>query len=144
MTTLGIELLSQLKKVTLQHCVDTLKNNVPAEEVKEATELKKTLNDLRMKDKSDDGFDLKEADYQHVLNKFKSMTILHMIWKQKGPAEILGNNRFIHMKTYLPRICEALVVGKMKEVIFAASSIFQLGGQPGHSPEEVLIYAYRV
>ena len=25
-------------------------------------------------------------------------TMLHMIWKQKGPAEILKNSRFIHMK----------------------------------------------
>lgn len=25
-------------------------------------------------------------------------TMLHMIWKQNGPAEILKNSRFIHMK----------------------------------------------
>ena len=65
-------------------------------------------------------------------------TILHMIWKQKGPAEILKNNRFIHMKPYLPRTCEALVVGQMKEDILKMSSIYQVGGQPGHSPEELI------
>ena len=64
-------------------------------------------------------------------------TILYMIWKQKGPAEILKNNRFIHMKeSFLPRTCEALVVGKMKECILQSSSKFQVGGQPGHSSEE--------
>ena len=60
-----------------------------------------------------------------------------MIWKSKGPAEILKNSRFIHMKeVYLQRTCEALVVGKMKEQILGSSSKYQVGGQPGHSPEE--------
>ena len=64
-------------------------------------------------------------------------TILYMIWKQKGPAEILKNSRFIHIKEgYLPRTCEALVVSKMKECILQSSSMYQVGGQPGHSPEE--------
>ena len=64
-------------------------------------------------------------------------TILNMIWKQKGPAEILKNNRFIHTKeTFLPRTCEALATNKMKECILSQSSKYQVGGQPGHSPEE--------
>ena len=50
-------------------------------------------------------------------------TILNMIWKQKGPSEILKNNRFIHTKeTFLPRTCEALATNKMKECIL--SSLF--------------------
>ena len=66
-------------------------------------------------------------------------TILNMIWKQKGPAEILSNSRFIHTKeTYWPRICEALAVQKMKSTILNSSSKYQVGGQPGHSPEEHL------
>ena len=65
-------------------------------------------------------------------------TVLHMIWKQKGPANILGNNRFIHMKSYLPRLCEALVVDQMKDDILSNSSVYQIGGQPGHSPEELI------
>ena len=64
-------------------------------------------------------------------------TILAMIWKQKGPMEVLKNSRFIHMKEgFLARTCEALVVGKMKECILKSSSKFQVGGQPGHGPEE--------
>ena len=64
-------------------------------------------------------------------------TILFMIWKQKGPAEVLKNSRFIHMKEgFLPRTCEALVVGKMKDTILESSSKYQVGGQPGHFPEE--------
>ena len=64
-------------------------------------------------------------------------TLLYMIWKSQGPAEILKNSRFIHMKEgFLPRTCEALVVGKMKECILDSSSKFQVGGQTGHSPEE--------
>ena len=64
-------------------------------------------------------------------------TLLYMIWKQKGPAEVLKNSRFIHMKeSFLPRTCEALVVTKMKEIILKSSSKYQVGGQPGHGPEE--------
>ena len=64
-------------------------------------------------------------------------TLLYMIWKQKGPADVLKNSRFIHMKEgFLPRTCEALVVGKMKDQILKSSSKYQVGGQPGHSPEE--------
>ena len=63
-------------------------------------------------------------------------TMLYMISKKKGPAEILKNNRFIHMKDYLARTCEALVVNKMRKTIFEKSSKFQIGGQSGHCPEE--------
>ena len=36
----------------------------------------------------------------------------------------------------LPRAAEAVVVGRMKERILEASSIYQVGGQPGHSTDE--------
>ena len=36
-------------------------------------------------------------------------TILHMIYKGKGKCEELSNNRFIHSKSWLPRLVEALV-----------------------------------
>ena len=61
----------------------------------------------------------------------------YMIWKQKGPQEILQNNRFIHLKEhYLPRTVEALVVNKMKDDILGKSTIYQVGGQPGHGTDE--------
>ena len=63
-------------------------------------------------------------------------TVLQMIWKGKGPAEVLKNSRFIHLKSFLPRACEALVVERMKPAILAASSPYQVGGQPGHSTSE--------
>ena len=59
-----------------------------------------------------------------------------MIWKGKGPAEVLKNSRFLHMKPILPRACEAVVVGRMKKRILQASSIYQVGGQPGHSTDK--------
>ena len=37
---------------------------------------------------------------------------------------------------FLPRTCGALVVGKIKEFILNSSSKYQVGGQPGHGPEE--------
>ena len=64
-------------------------------------------------------------------------TILFIIWKQKGPADILKNSHFIHLKDgFLPRTCEALVVEKMKQCILKSSSKYHVGGQPGHSTEE--------
>ena len=64
-------------------------------------------------------------------------TILHMLWKQKVPVEILKNNRLIHLKeNFWPRTCEALVVNKMKDCILSSSSKFQVGGHPGHAPDE--------
>ena len=66
-------------------------------------------------------------------------TILYMIWKSKGPQEIMKNNRFIHMKEhYLPRTVESIVVNVMKEDILDKSTMYQVGGQPGHSTDEHL------
>ena len=66
-------------------------------------------------------------------------TVLQMIWKQKASAEVLKNNRFIHMKEhYLPRTVESLVVNKMKDDILAKSTIYQIGGKPGHSIDDHL------
>ena len=66
-------------------------------------------------------------------------TVLHMIYKGKGKKEELPNNRFIHCKSWLPRVAEAcLVEGGMKQAMVEESSRYQVGGQAGHRPEELL------
>ena len=66
-------------------------------------------------------------------------TILNMIYKGTGKREILSNNRFIHCKEWFPRVVEGLIVnGGMKEQLVSNSSMYQIGGQPGHRPEELL------
>ena len=65
-------------------------------------------------------------------------TILQQIYKGKGSRLELGNSRYIHIKDWLPRTCDALIVEKMKPDIFAASSIFQIGGQAEHRTQEHL------
>ena len=68
-----------------------------------------------------------------------SYTTLHMIFKGKGRPDILSNNRFIHCKDWLPRAAEGLVVEDgLKEPLIAGSSMYQIGGQPGHRPEELV------
>ena len=52
--------------------------------------------------------------------------------KGKGSRLELGNNRYIHLKDWLPRTCDALIVDNMKPDILESSSIFQIGGQAGH------------
>ena len=75
-------------------------------------------------------------DIEEFPTQFRK-TLLNMIWKQKGPAEVLKNNRFIHLKEhYLPRTVEAMVVNKMKDDILSKSTVYQVGGQPGHSTDE--------
>ena len=77
----------------------------------------------------------KFLDAEEFPDKFRE-TLLVMIWKKKGPAEILKNNRFVHMKHHLARTCEALAFKSSKNQIFQKSTVYQIGGQSGHSPEE--------
>ena len=77
----------------------------------------------------------KFIDKEEFPDKFGE-TIFHMIWKKKGPAETLKNNRFVHMKHPMARACEALVFSKCKDDIFEKVTVYQIGGQAGHSPEE--------
>ena len=48
-------------------------------------------------------------DIEEVPIMFRK-TLLIMIWKRKGPMDILKNNRFLHMKEVLVRCVDALVV----------------------------------
>ena len=68
-------------------------------------------------------------------------TTLHMIYKAgTGRREKLQNNRFIHSKTWLPRTAEACLVEEgMKSALVEGSSMYQIGGQPGHRAEELII-----
>ena len=66
-------------------------------------------------------------------------TVLHQLWKRKLPKEELNNHRFLHIKDWLPRCCEAMVVGKMKEGILSAGTKYQIGGLPNHRVEEHLV-----
>ena len=43
------------------------------------------------------------------------------------------------MKDWLPRLCESVVVGKMKQDILKGGTIHQIGGIPGHCSEEHLV-----
>ena len=76
---------------------------------------------------------------EHFPNEFNTTT-LHMIFKGgKGKKEVLSDNRFIHSKTWMPRLAEALVVeGGMKNPLVENSTIYQIGGQPKHRPEELV------
>ena len=71
-------------------------------------------------------------------NRFQNTT-LHMIYKGRGRREVLSDNRFIHCKDWFARTAEALVVKDgLKEALVSGSSMYQVGGQPGHRSEELL------
>ena len=65
-------------------------------------------------------------------------TTLHMIFKGgKGRKHILSDNRFVHSKFWFPRTVEGLVVIEgLKKPLVEGSSVYQIGGQPGHRSEE--------
>ena len=65
-------------------------------------------------------------------------TTLHQIYKGKGKKELLDNNWYIHSKDWLPRLVEGVIVDEMKDDILDGSSPYQIGGQPGHQPQEHL------
>ena len=61
-----------------------------------------------------------------------------MIFKDgKGKKHILSDNRFVHSEFWFPCTVEGLVViGGLKEHLVGSSSVYQIGGQPGHRSEE--------
>ena len=63
-----------------------------------------------------------------------------MIFKGgKGRKEILSDSRFIHCKDFWARTAEGLIVEDgLKGPLIDMSSIYQIGGQPGHRPEELV------
>ena len=69
-------------------------------------------------------------------------TVLHMVFKagKMSRREVLPDNRFIHSKqTFLPRLAESLLVEQgVKQPLLRNSTRYQIGGQPGHRPEELL------
>ena len=63
---------SEIKKVTLEYCFNTLKNNEPEVESREAIELKEELHKLRMKDKNNDKeYEITDEDFFTTLWKFE-------------------------------------------------------------------------
>ena len=155
---------SEIKKVTLQHCLNVLSKNVPEKEVLQVVKDKKELHDILMKDVMSGKFKMTEKDYWQQVTKFKrkgkrsydflvkagprfqtaiykltdrilskeeipdifNKTLLIQLFKGKGDPKDLGNSRFLHMKDWLPRLCEAVVVEgkKEKRVSFSVDTIF--------------------
>ena len=167
----------EIKEVTLKHCVKSLKNGIPEEEVKQIVDLVNNVHDERMKEVETEDDDVTIEDFEEVLSKIEKKnkrsydflirtgegfkesifqlckriirdetvpanffeTTLHQLWKKKFPKEDLNNHRFIHMKNWLPKCCEALLVSKMKPRILEAGTKYQIGGKPFHRVEEHLI-----
>ena len=65
---------------------------------------------------------------------------LHVILKSCNVRkEILSQNRFVHCKGWFARVAESLVVEDgLKQPLIEGSSMYQIGGQPGHRPEEMV------
>ena len=68
-----------------------------------------------------------------------SATSLIPIWKKKGSALDLNMMRYIHLKSWEAKLCEALVTEKMKPNIVKACPSIQIGGIPKSSCSEHLL-----
>ena len=64
---------SEIKVVTLEYCLNVLKNNKPAEEVKQLIELKEIAHEMRMKNKENDkDYEISDADFFETVAKFEA------------------------------------------------------------------------
>ena len=73
-------------------------------------------------------------------------TTLHMVYKNGsgGRREVLSDHRFIHCKDFWARTAEGLVIEDgLKRPLLEGSSIYQIGGQPGHRSEELVFVMTR-
>ena len=109
----------------------------------------------RIKEKGKKMFDLlnksgesyKEAIYLYMCKIINSENIpfefsatsLIPIWKKKGSALDLNMMRYIHMKSWEAKLCEALVTEEMKPDIIEACPPIQIGGMPKSSCSEHLL-----
>ena len=66
-------------------------------------------------------------------------TTLKMLYKRKGPTNIMANNIFLHMNSVLYRTVVALNTLTWKEKINEGVSKFQFGSIPEHSCDDHLI-----
>ena len=169
----------KIKQDTIEHVVNSFKNNEPEEDLRpvvkvinelhvkrmdennedeepmEVTkeELDDTVSKFKKKNKRSYGFLVKAGDKFHnsvfmlsrriiqeeeIPERF-SETVLHQLRTNKFSKKDLKIHRFIHIKDWLPRCIESLIVGKMKAPILKAGSKYQIGGLPHHRVEEHLV-----
>ena len=80
----------------------------------------------------------KIIDNETIPTEF-SNTVLIPIWKKKGSALDLNMMRYVHMKSWEAKLCEALVTETMKEDIVNACPKIQIGGMPKSMSVEHLV-----
>ena len=61
----------EIKKVSLEHCLDTFKNKEPHEDAKRLVELKEAVHESRMRAEYEDDFEIDKDDFNEVLDRFK-------------------------------------------------------------------------
>ena len=65
-------------------------------------------------------------------------TVIVQLYKGKGSKFEFNCQRNLHMKEAEPKLFEGIVVDKSKNKLTRARSKFQIGGIPGHRPQEHL------
>ena len=65
-------------------------------------------------------------------------TVVVQLFKGKGDPSEFSNQRNIHTKEAIPKLFEGIIVDLSKEKLVQTCSKFQIGGIPGHRPQEHL------
>ena len=166
----------EIKKVSLQYCLDLLTKREIYNEHKDYFYIQDMIHVLRYGDKSKDDAELSLEDfekrlkllntkckekYQFILksgegyqnclyNLFSKVwqtenkpqqwrnSLIIQIYKGKGDQDDFNNQRNIHTKDPEPKFFEGIVVDKSKPMMTKHCSKFQIGGVPGHRPQEHL------
>ena len=77
-----------------------------------------------------------------IPDSFKETTLMKL--HKKGPKNVIDNYRWLHLKQWLPKLTEKVVLLKLKDRMTEGTPEFQLGGQPMGSCAEHLVYVNTV
>ena len=72
-----------------------------------------------------------------------NLTTLIQIFK-RGRRSSLSSYRFVHLKTWMPRMFDGIVFSKMKEDLVNNMSKFQIGAKPGHRAQEHIFVLFSI
>ena len=59
-----------IKKLTLEHCMETLKDNEPEEDVEQLVNIIKDVHEYRMKEDNGNSMDVSKDEFDIILEKF--------------------------------------------------------------------------
>ena len=106
-----------IKKVTLKHCLKTLENNVPEEDVKLIVELVNDVHEKRMKEEDDDDIEISNEDFEDIVKQIEK--------KHKKSYDFL-TKADVSFKNSIFKLCSRLIREEQIPIRFFETILHQL------------------